>query len=70
MPGMQRDYVLALCCEQHDLDYADPKVGRLGADNKLFKFVNQHSNILMASVVWVGVGCLGWLFKHYVPEVQ
>ena len=66
-PDRWRNYDYSACCQQHDEDYANPKVGRLEADNKLFKCVKKSSNVFMATTMWVGVRCFGWAFKTWVP---
>jgi len=66
-PDRWRTYDYSSCCEIHDADYADPKVGRLEADNRLFKCVNKNANIFMATTMWIGVRLCGWMFKTWVP---
>ena len=50
------------CCREHDRDYTK-KIGRLAADNKLFKCVKDSGHPYMAAIMWLGVRVFGWL--HY-----
>ena len=69
-PDKWISYDYSTCCKRHDEDYADPKVGRLEADNRLFKCVRKHSNLLMAIIMWIGVRCCGWMFKTWAPPTS
>ena len=69
-PDKWISYDYSACCKRHDEDYADPKVGRLEADNRLFKCVKAHSNLLMATTMWIGVRCCGWMFKTWAPPTS
>jgi hypothetical protein len=66
-PDSWRSYDLSGCCHRHDNDYADPRVSRWVADVRLLGCVSRECNLLMGMVMFIGVRCAGWLFKHYIP---
>ena len=61
-------YDYSACCEQHDRDYENPEISRWEADVALLICVNKHSNSFMATIMFIGVRCLRWAFKHYVTK--
>lgn len=68
-PDRWRTYDYSLCCKQHDDDYENPEVSRWEGDVSLLICVEKCANQFMATIMFIGVRCLGWAFKHYVPKV-
>jgi hypothetical protein len=59
-------YDYSACCEQHDKDYEDDTVSRWDADVALMQCVCKQCKPVMAVIMFLGVRCFGWMFKHYV----
>lgn len=67
-PDKWRGYDYSACCQKHDEDYANPEVSRWEADRDLFRCVWKESYLVWACVMFTGVRCFGWAFRHYVPK--
>lgn len=50
------------CCARHDRRYANKRLTRYQADRLLYRCVSRKSNILIASIMFIGVRSFGWLF--------
>lgn len=48
------------CCARHDRRYANKRLTRYQADILLYRCIKRKSNIVMASVMFVGVRLFGW----------
>jgi len=69
-PDTWREYDYSLCCQQHDLDYANPFITRWDADVALLICVKNSSQPFLAVIMFIGVRCFGWMFKHYTPAIH
>ena len=52
------------CCHQHDRMYGRKTVSRWVADKLLYKCVRKKSNIVVASIMFIGVRLFGWYFYN------
>ena len=52
----------SMCCARHDRRYENKRLTRFQADKLLFRCVNRKSNVLIASIMFLGVRAFGWYF--------
>jgi len=59
----------SMCCARHDKRYANKRLTKYQADKLLFRCVKRKSNIIMASLMFLGVTVLGH-YNYYKAQKE